>query len=89
MSIITNAQPYWQIAVNAPLIDPLVYSNLNHLPIKPGTLVEVPLGRRLALGVCLKTISQPTIAKEQVKPILNNVQTKLEFLRSKSRRISS
>jgi len=44
----------WEVAVKAPIFELLTYQAPDSLRIKKGNIVEVPLGKRKAIGVCVK-----------------------------------
>lgn len=59
-----SVESYWQIAVDAPLFEPLTYSvsqlsDEEQLLIQRGCWVKIPLGNRITQGVVLNTIENP------------------------------
>ena len=59
---------YFNVAVKAPLIDPLIYQSEDSL-ISPGQVVQVPLGSRKVQGLVLSSAQAPS--GFEVKNILN------------------
>ncbi|MFN8792358.1 MAG: primosomal protein N' [Bdellovibrionales bacterium] len=57
----------WQIAVEAPLREPLTYES--ELPLQRGQWVQVPLGRRTAMGVALGPAKD--YPSEKIKSVLS------------------
>lgn len=60
----------WQIAVEAPLREPLTYQS--ELPLERGQWVHIPLGKRSALGVVLGSVSQ--FSGEKIKSVESVVE---------------
>ena len=59
---------YFNVAVKAPLMDPLIYQSENSV-LSPGQIVQVPLGARKVQGLVLSSAQAPS--RFEVKSILN------------------
>ena len=63
---------FYQVAVNIP-INQSIYTYKSQQEFSPGDLVEVPLGKRTALGVVLDQVEEPTGLDWEIKEIQEKV----------------
>jgi primosomal protein N' (replication factor Y) len=60
----------WDIAVTAPLFDLLTYQVPDHINLKQGSVVEVPLGKRKAVGICIKKKTTTLNSELEIKEVI-------------------